>query len=295
MVTYPYYSLNGVPLSDPAGRWYEAPDHSFAQPFPGLRSSSNEIMGVSGERAVGLAPMQPGIETISMHINAVDGLGNRADGHNERGLAIMQNLRDFYRETGFTSGVMGAMTLTKHFSNTFALEAEGRIEASSKVLHSPGDEYATMEIIYRIHSGTWRDTDWQELSMPASDGEMYPLTALRGDAPIQDALVRFAGPVIEPRIVTGYYTGFQLNTTIPAGQFITVNTARWSATLPYTNGSSWGTSFAGRPFIQQIGPPNGALLTLFTTPTRMGYAAAFTGKNTNDKTHCVIRTRGAYV
>lgn len=295
MVTYPYYSLNGVPLSDPAGRWYEAPDHSFAQPFSGLRSSSNEIMGVSGERAIAVAPMQSGIETIAMHINAVDGLGNRADGHNERGLAIMQNLQDFYRETGFTSGMMGPMLLTKHFSDTFALDAEGRIEASSKVLHSPGDEYATMEIIYRIHSGTWRDTDWQELSLPAQDGDQYPLTALRGNAPIQDLLVRFAGPVIDPKIVNSNHWGFQLNLTIPDGQFVTVNTSRWESTMPYTNGSSWGTSFSGRPFIQQLGPPSGALFTLFTTPIRAGYSAAFTGKNTNDKTHCTIRTRGAYV
>lgn len=126
------------------------------------------------------------------------------------------------------------------------LVAKARTISSSVDAYHDALGWAEDTFIVEVPSGSWRDT----VTTTAPKLVPTPTTATQTiypnlSAPVQDAIVRFQGPIQEPQLMDERGSFVVYKATIPAGQYVRFESASGRAWLTETDTWSGGTEVSG--------------------------------------------------
>lgn len=213
------YTIDGVPLSDPKGRWSVHRESQRRTPVA-FRSVDVDVPGVDGN--IPIYGEQVEATALALEVNVY---GTPAQ---------VEERVNFLRSLlGRTSGPI-------------EVERRGGLVADAKPasISDPvmTERYARIGVTLSIPSGVWRGPQETWTHPDATHAGAEDVGTLDGGSrPITDALVLITGPATTPQI-EDVATGSKLRYTgsVPAGQKLLIDTSRWRATLGA--GVSWGSS-----------------------------------------------------
>lgn len=289
---FPTYSVNGTPLQDSLGRWHEHPDMSVLPTFPGLRSASLSIAGVGGEYALPQASAEPVNFSVRVVVNAVDPVGVRPATYAARLQALRTNtqilLRDM-RAASMTQG--GTAEIRLYHTDQEWVIALGRLEASIESEFTPGQDHAVLTFVFRIPSGVWKGKA-VTAKAPAATTRTTRIAGLASStAPVDGPLVTLCGPFTGLTLTNQYGNGFTYSNTLTDAQAVTVNTAKWTVTEPFTITPDAETvppstgNYRSSPFLRSVGRASGVALTLLPEPSGAPLTVTGTGRGSTTAVH----------
>lgn len=144
--------------------------------------------------------------------------------------------------------------------------AYGELLSSTPEQHFPQADIYSHAFIVRIHAGAWRsDEVTSALAAAAPAGVTLPVFAGMS-APVQDAIVRFRGPLEKPQITDTSGAFVVLDGTIPAGQYVRFDLRTGRAWLAATDTWQGGSEISG---LVDFGGPRGVfeITPMFPTPS----------------------------
>ncbi len=291
---YPAHTINGVPLTDPGGRWHEGQGTEVFAGFPGARTSTYELPGVGGALSSQAAPTAATTIGLQVIINAVDDKGKIVSGRPARMAAIGKHLDAFMLATGLGlfQGPRGAIKVVRAYSATESREAICSPSASFKPEHTPGSDHATVMLVLTNLDGLWRDAAYVQ-SNPIYSGQSQTVHTLNGSsAPIQDALLGIIGPATNPRVLNEQGEGFQLMLNVPAGKSVVVNSRLWSYGEIATGAPRYADPHLLRAALRPVGHTTGRALTIVPRPG--GGTVSFLAGDATASTHLIVNARKAY-
>lgn len=213
------YTIDGVPLSDPKGRWSVHRASQRRTPVA-FRSVDVDVPGVDGN--------------IPIY------------GENVEATALALEVNVYGTPEQIESRVNFLRSLLGRTSGPLEVEKRGGLIADAKPasISDPvmTESYARIGATLSIPSGVWRGplSTWAHPDATSAEPEGVG-TLDGGSRPITDALVLITGPATTPEIedvATGSkvrYTG-----SVPAGQKLLIDIFQWRATLGAS--VSWGST-----------------------------------------------------
>ena len=226
------YTLDGVKLLDSQLRWF--PDKSSGvRIVPAKRVARISYPGHDGEYTVKGASFEPGGVNINLHV--------RGKTH-----------REFMENKEFIDGLIGQRSKLLRLEHSYDGKtvdrvAEVEIIASVEPSLRNGRALAAIyNIPCTIPGAFWRSPD--TITTPAYVGTTTDTTHTlpnMGNAPITDALIRVKGgfswfhitdPVSDSRLT--------INKSVPAANYVIIDTTNWSAREVATNTWSGGTDIS---------------------------------------------------
>lgn len=227
------YTLDGIPLMDPEGRW-------FFERSTGLRLIPAKSMpnisypGVDGEAFSPGATYLPGGVRIVMYTDGKDHEEFMTRVEYLNALFLQRHklleLRHDYDEDGLNSRHAWV-----RFSASTSIEPIGQ-----------GMKSGTIEYIAEIPGVFWRSVDTRTMAMNTitTTPKTYSVGILAGgNAPVIDSLIRFKGGFSTLTMVD-LTTGSQIvcNTPLTSSEYIIVDTLNWTARKVTTNTWDGGTN-----------------------------------------------------
>lgn len=190
---YPTYTVAGTALDDPQGRWNLVPGTDLLPSFPGLRNHSYSVPGAAGEIAVQHAPVLNTTRKVVVQFHAVGRDGSIASSPRERVELLSQHIGSFYSGLRMAAaGHEGLTELVYHLSEVESRVAYGRVAASAAPEYAPGNDYATLELLFEIPAGRWFSPTYDTVSFVAWAGTTsFDIPC--GDAPMDDIEVNVQG------------------------------------------------------------------------------------------------------
>jgi hypothetical protein len=264
---YPTYSVNGIPMQDPQGRWHEHPEMQILPAHPGLRSTSLSVAGVGGELLLPQAPLEPQSFVLHMVVNAIDTSGTMPASQSERLALLHQNTTALMKAMKISRMTQGqGATIERQLSATVSHSTTGHLIASSETERAPYSDYAEIELVFRLPYATWRG---ELVNQRLADSGTQTITGLAAStAPIDGPMITLAGPFIYMQVTNQFGNGFRYDRELASGEAVTINAENWSATEPYavTAGAATLTPSSGpyyySPHLSTVGQTSGAALTL---------------------------------
>jgi hypothetical protein len=252
----PTYLIDGVALDHPAGCW-KLKKGTKRRPLPGLRQVQVKVPGRAGELPiVGLdheTTTMPLVLTVYGRTPAGAPGGYEQMEHNLEALTALV-------------GVKHRLMKLTYIAGTVVRQADVILDGISEPEINTDAAMARLTAVMRIPGVYWRDefdATWTGLANAAAQ----PVTTLAGaTGPINDAVVRFTGPAVNPAI-TDVATGGTLSrpSGLLAGERLLLDCGQMRARLVTTD--TWdlgaGTDVTGQ--ISATGPGS-AFRWLHLTP-----------------------------
>ncbi|MGW4639546.1 hypothetical protein ACWEN6_13510 [Sphaerisporangium sp. NPDC004334] len=222
----PSYSLDGVALDHPAGCW-KTKVGTKRRPFPGARSVSVKVVGRAGELPV--VGLDHETTTLALVIGVTARTPSGVNGgfeqleHNLEALAALLGVRHRLMTLTYTAG-------------SIVRVADVTIDAVSEPDVDVGSARARLTAVCKVPGVYWRTpaaTTWSGLLAAASQ----PVTTLAGStAPVTDAVLRWTGPVVNPKLVD-VATGGSVTRSggVTAGQRLLVDCGAMRAAIVTTD------------------------------------------------------------
>lgn len=226
------YTLDGIPLVDPAGRFF--PDkRTGIRVIPAKRSPNISYPGYDGDAFIPGGTFVPGKIFIRMFV--------RGDTHEQfmlnleflNGLFLQRSrvltLRHDYNEAG---------TNPRFTDVSFSAGTEPELQDGAKS--------AFVDYIGDLPATFWRGANTVDAVTPAtttSSVQVELLALAGGNAPVHDAIIRVKGAFTSYTFscaVTGHT--ITINTALAATEYIIINTAWWTARKVTTDTWTGGTN-----------------------------------------------------
>lgn len=212
------FTLDGVPLTDPALRWFVEKGTGF-RIIPAKRSASISYPGVDGDTFLPGSSYTPGGIAIRMYIEGYDHADFMHNVEFITGLFMQRHklleLRQDYDEAGL-EGRVALVKFTQNAEIEWNDTRSGIIEFRAEV---PGVFWRSVEVITQLIEPITVNpvTQW----MVDFNG---------GNAPITDAIILIDGGFTN-LLITDYATQNRLNITydLPSDEFIIIDTKLWRA------------------------------------------------------------------
>ena len=210
-----YYTLDGIPLNDPLGRWTLA-EGSQIRSVPARRNTEHVIPGVDGSITNLTPTYEPGAISFGIHI--------LKGGSHDEAMEVLD----------FWNGVLGQrnrLIPLDHTYNGSTKRADIQIVASTETSQT-FMRALTIEVIATIPGVFWRD-----ISPSVSRFEPNGVSRLDnfsgGTGPINDPIIKFVGPFTSARLTTSADPNNILIINLAASetQEIVVDTKGWKARL----------------------------------------------------------------
>lgn len=244
------YTLDGVMLTDPAGRWF--PERSTGiRVIPARRSTNLQYPGVDGERFIPGASFEPGMVMIRLYIEGAT---------HEQFMANYEFITGILAQRHKTLELVhqydAAGLVTRHAQVTFPDSSEPALD---------GPLRAMLDLNGSVAGAFWRSKLSTDSTTPAvtTVGTNRTLAELAGgNAPIMDALIRVKG-AFSTLAVEDPVSGSRLtfNAALTATEYIIVDTQNWTArkvtTDTWTGGAEVDvqvTSNRGRGSMFELAP-----------------------------------------
>lgn len=306
---YPTYTVAGVDLTDPSGRWELVPGTEFLPRFPGARASTWNVPGMPGSMSAIYAPPEPTTVSLKLRINAVAGTANTivSGGRAARVKAIQDNLDLlYYAIAAARQSYHGLIAVNRYTKAGEYRTAKARMISASDLDFDMSKEYATLTMIFSIPSGVWLAPSFDVTTATINKANsQIRIKVPAGTAPSVESMVCFlppGGASMESkygnriRVTGGQHGGFLLGTkdqsvTLPAGKWTMVNTLHWKYGFA-SRSNDWGIPKPYKGLIEPSARPMGSALTLLPSAER-GWAYVYI---TVPKagTKVILRTRKAY-
>ena len=224
-MTRNFYTLDGIPLHDPQGRWTLG-DGAEIRSVPARRKSAYALPGRDGE-IVNFSPsFDPGKLAFSIHILT-------SDNHD----TAMKTLE-------FWNGILGQrgrLLPLDHYYNGEIRRAFVQITASTETSNFIM-RAITINVICDIPGTFWRDVNPSVSEVPMYNEQV--LSGLNGGTgPISDAVIKYTGPLtkIDINSIADPSNVISISTSVSASNELIVDTANWKAFVrPKT--ASWAVS-----------------------------------------------------
>lgn len=210
-----YYTLDGIPLHDPLGRWTLA-EGSQIRSVPARRNTEHSIPGVDGV-ITNLSPTyEPGAISFGIHI-----LKGRS--HDEA-----MEVLDFW------NGVLGQrnrLIPLDHTYNGTTKRAEIQIVASTETSQT-FMRALTIEVVASIPGVFWRDIS-PSISRFDANGVSRLDNFSGGTGPINDPIIKLVGPFTSVRLTTSADPNniLLVDQAASASQEIVVDASAWRARI----------------------------------------------------------------
>lgn len=268
------YEIDGVPLSDPQGRWRLHRETQRRTPVT-MRAVEATVPGLDGALPIygeAVEPTALGLE-----------------------LSVYGTEEQIEERCAFLRGLLGKTHAPLLVSRRDGLTAEAKPAAITDPVMTA--RYARMSVVLSIPAGVWRGPT-RTADVPL--GSDARVTALDGSTrSVNDALFLIDGPATGLTL-TDVHSGAVLSYTraIPDDQTLLIVCDEWRANQAYT--TSWGSSLGNSSrYLDATGPRSAThLLPLTpqalpdgTTETRLHIAAT----GTTDRTRVRIRARTAHL
>lgn len=225
-MTRNFYTLDGIPLHDPQGRWTLG-DGAEIRSVPARRKSSYVIPGQDGEVANVSPSFDPGKLSFNIHI-----LTNN-------------NHDDAMKTLEFWNGVLGQrhrLLPLDHTYNGQTRRAMVQITASSETSHF-AMKMITISVICDIPGSFWRDIDYKISETSLTSGTYTLSSHSGGTGPINDAIIKLIGPytkvTVESIVGTTPISYFSTDMALSADSHVVIDTGNWLAVSRRTD-TSWG-------------------------------------------------------
>lgn len=252
MPAFPYYSLDGVPLDDPAGRWFIDGGTFELPPLAAARTVDVTVPGRHGILPVAgleLEPVTVGASLVITDTTPAGASGGVSQLHaNYEAVKALVGRRHRHAVLGYH---MDADTV--RVADAILTSGATPEVVSQRVLRLP--------VLWQIPTVFWRDP------APAVWGRLLHLLAtpthvdtLAGaTAPIIDALLRITGPATDPWLSDAATGGrIAYDGTLTAGQSLLIDCGRMRAAL--VTDDAWnvddGQDVTGR--VEATGPGSGS-------------------------------------
>lgn len=231
------YSIDGVPLNDPAGRWFLEAE-TTRRALPAVRSTSVVTPRRHGEAFVGGDTFEPSRVGLSIIVTDKDAAGV------DRG--IIQTEENLEYLTAVLLRTDRLFRIEQHTRPGVSRVAYGRVVAGADpVTRDPMLLRRLLQLVVKIPAVFWSDPAGPVVAQgPASPAVgVLPLPALAGgSAPITDAIIRFKGPfngvVAASDPASG--AGLSWSGTLTATQYVFLNADTLKAHIS-TSATSWNT------------------------------------------------------
>ncbi|MGO3179495.1 MAG: hypothetical protein ACTIJR_08015 [Brevibacterium linens] len=274
------YTIDGVPLSDPLGRWRVHRNSQRRTPVA-FRSVDVNVPGMDGN--IPIYGEQIEATALALELN------------------VYGTPAQIEERSQFLRALIGRTTGPLMVGKRGGPTAEAKpVSISDPVMT---DHYARLAVTLSIPSGVWRGPaeTWTHPDPTSTDAQ--DVDTLGGSSrPITDVLILITGPATTPT-VTDVATGSTVRHTgqVPAGQKLLIDTLHWRAALG--SSVSWGSTEANASNgISATGPRSDTtLLPLSPRPalTEAGEittapAVTFSASGTSSETALQIRARTAH-
>ena len=140
------------------------------------------------------------------------------------------------------------------------------LESSTPEQHFPRADLYSHSFIVEIHEGCWRGALETTQLIPAAPAAAVGAVFTGLSAPVQDALVRFAGPLVNPQLLDASGAFFAAEGTVEAGQYLRFDSSSGRAWTTTTDTWDGGEEVSG---LVDFGGPRGTfeITPHFTAPT----------------------------
>jgi hypothetical protein len=204
------YSIAGVPLDDPAGRWKLLSDTLVGSGLS-VRAVDQQIPGVDGV----VPPVQEQMDAPSLVLQVRIYGSSYAE--------LLANYGALLAVLAPTADV----TVTRTVDGV-SRTAVGRGKSVTDPDFVPGSRMVTVTATLRLPGVYWRaDALLWSKSAPAS-GTAYEVTTLaNGSAPVDDALILIVGPASSPKVSCGA-SWAMLNLTLADGEKALIDCRAWT-------------------------------------------------------------------
>lgn len=224
------YTLDGVKLTDPAGRWF--PERKTGiRVLPARRSNNLQYPGVDGERFIPGAPFEPGMVMIRLYVEG-------------------KTHEEFMTNYEFITGLLGQRHKTLELVHQY--DAAGLVTRHAQVTFPDSSEpeldgplRAMIDLNGQVTGSFWRSKLATDSTTPAvtTVGTIRTLAELAGgNAPITDALIRVKGGfstlAVEDPVSLSRIT---FNAALTATEYIIVDPVNWTARKVTTDTWAGGT------------------------------------------------------
>lgn len=259
---YPHYSVDGVPLNDPAGRWFVDGGSMELPELAGARAVSVAVPGRHG--TIPVAPLELEPTTLGCSLVVTD----RTPGGDPGG---SRQLQTNYETVKSLVGQRRRLAVLGYHLDPGTTRTAEAIVISASTAELLSTTTLRLAVLWQIPGVFWRDqhlTTW-ETGLPLIDST--PVATLDGStAPITDALIRITGPADRPWVLD-WATGGELSFDglVDSGEWLLLDCGRMRATL--TAMDTWdldaGTDVTG--MVATRGPGSGTRW-LHLTPVMVG-------------------------
>jgi hypothetical protein len=227
------YTLDGIPLTDSAMRWF-LESSSGLRLIPAKRSTSLSYPGVDGESFERGAPFLPGGVNITMYVEGVDHADFMKNVEYLNNLFLQRHKLIELRHDYDVAGTISRHAFIKVISST-EIQVLGQ-----------GMKQGTIEYAAEIPGSFWRSITETTQSLGAVTATPTTVTVSNltgGNAPVGDALIRVKGAFTTMTLVD-VTTGDQLiiNTPLTATEYIIIDPVLWTARKVTTNTWTGGTN-----------------------------------------------------
>lgn len=278
------YTLDGVPLTDPALRWFPERDGTGIRAYPARRSTNLQYPTLDGESFNPGASFEAGYVKIRLYIEG-------------------KTHEEFMENYEFIMGIVGQrhkpLELVHHYdaqgnNNRVALVSF----PDSSELAMDGPTRGQIDLHGVVLSTFWRSAQTFEWTYSPIDPSstittLTPFTG--GNAPITDALIRFKGG-FGMTVMNDIASGSQLRveTALTSNEYIIVDTLNWTARK--VTGDTW----EGGVNVDNLVVSNRGSGTMFEiAPHRVGsslvYQVNVPTTNPMNSPAATIRARKAYL
>jgi hypothetical protein len=227
------YTLDGIPLTDAAGRWFLERD-SGLRLIPAKRSTSLSYPGLDGESFVKGSTFLPGGVRIVMHVEGTDHADFMANVEYINNLFLQRHKLLELRHDYNVSGSISRHAFVKFISN------------SEIQTYGQGMKAGTIEYIATVPGVFWRSITQTTQALPAVTTTPTTVTVTNltgGNAPVEDSLIRVKGAFTTLTLVD-VTTGDQLliNTPLAATEYIIIDPILWTGRKVTSDTWSGGTN-----------------------------------------------------
>lgn len=285
------YTLDGVPLRDPALKWF-ADRETGIRIIPARRTPSQQFPNVDGDIFIPSTPYDPGAVAVNLQVQG-------------------SSPEDFRANLEFITGLITQrsklMVLTEHYvKNENSRQAEVTLATSVEPIML-SKQSALVGATFSVPGVFWRsaalvtDTVAQAVTSSAQTVELEGFKG--GNAPITDALFRirvgaFSTLTIEDA-VTG--SGFTVNTPLLASETLLVDPVTWKAVIVTGNTVDTWSLNQGRNISGLVVPNHGygSMVTLepgLDAATRsFAYRVRVSGTNVSGAPKIEYRAKRSYL
>lgn len=283
------YTLDGVPLRDPALRWFTDRDTGL-RIVPARRHPVQNFPGVDGENYIPSSPYDAGSVSISVRVK---GDTNQVMRENVEYITALFTQRN------------RLMELREHYDNNPFNDRIAQVSLVSSLEPRMVDTRTTIVGgVFGVPDVFWRSSSVITASVPITNtATVHELIMQGGNAPISDMLFRLRGGGFSSVRIEDLSTGsiLKVNQAITSTQQLVVDNEEWRSAL-YSNATSdvWDTK--GGTLVSHNVIPNRGYGSMFHTEPGIDlttkafkYRVRVTGTNVTGSPTLGYRARRSYL